>query len=98
MVRLWWLLVLGATICNAADLPLVIGAKGQPMPPLSPPPKLGEKFKKEPTDHLIVGDSESWMANLAAYRRDVKRAEEVPPNTKIELVSLAGTPFENAQH
>ena len=85
-------------IVSRAELEAGARAKGQPMPPLSPPPRLGEKFKKEPTDHLIVGDSESWMANLAAYRRDVKRAEEVPPNTKIELVSLAGTPFENAQH
>jgi hypothetical protein len=82
------------TIVSRADLEAGARAKGQPMPPLSPPPKFGEKFRNEPTDSLIVGDSSQWMANLAAYRQGVKRAEDVLPNTAIELVSLAGTPFE----
>jgi hypothetical protein len=57
-------------------------------------PKLGARFKKEPTDRVIVGDPDGWMANLEAYRQGVKRASDVLPNSTIQLSSLEGTPFE----
>ncbi len=82
-------------IVSRAELEAGARANGQPLPPLGPPPKLGGTFKNEPMDKLIIGDSEGWMANLAAYRQGVKRAADVLPNAKIDLVSLTGTPFEN---
>jgi hypothetical protein len=61
--------------------------------PLGGPPKLGERFKKNPADRIIVGDPDGWIANLEAYRPAVKPAAQVLPNTSIQLASLDRTPF-----
>jgi hypothetical protein len=57
-------------------------------------PKLGARFKKVPTDRVIVGDPNGWMANLDAYRQGAKPASEILPNSRIRLSPLEGTSFE----
>jgi hypothetical protein len=57
-------------------------------------PKFAGSFRKAPADRILSGDPDGWMADLEAYRRGVKRAEEVLPKSNIALTALAGTAFD----
>src|SRR5581483_120350 len=58
-------------------------------------PKFDGNFKKAPADRILAGDPSGWLANLDGYRAGVKRAEEVLPNTIVQLLPLTGTAFEH---
>src|SRR5690349_17790499 len=53
-----------------------------------PMPKFDGTFKTAPHDRILAGNPSGWMANLDGYRAGIKPAEDVLPNTIVQLTSL----------